>query len=263
MNSILFRSPILFLSLILILMTEGYSKGENQEEQLKIGKALTYKAMILHNKDLLLKADNLYEAVLKLDSSNTAALYGQTFIEYRLLEMSLQKGSDTLFDQYYQQAIDNAKKLASMDKYTSEGKSLLAGIYMMKIASSPLTAVTLSSEINDLLDEAEQANPQNPAAFIVRGEMKFNTPKMFGGSYEEAAKNFNKAVSICEQNPDTGLVDVKWEYLESLAWLGRTLVQLENYDAAKFTYQKAISIQPDFTWVKYALLPELEKKMQK
>jgi tetratricopeptide (TPR) repeat protein len=258
MKTNLYIPIILFLAIILNIKA-AYPQDANR---LKTGQSLTYKAMIINNKDLLVKADSIFKNILKFDSSNTAALYGSTYVEYRLLEMSLQKGNEDLFSQYYQHSIDNAKKLISMDKYSSEGKSLLAGIYMMKIASSPLTAVTLSQEINQLLDDAEIDNPQNPMPFIIRGEMRYSTPKAFGGSYEDAAKSFNKAIAICEQNPESGLVDKSWANLESLAWLGRSLVQLENYDAAKFAYQKALNLQPDFGWVKYVLLPEVEKKIQ-
>jgi tetratricopeptide (TPR) repeat protein len=245
-----------------VLSKEGYSQVNNLNDQLKSGKAITYIALVRHDKDLLLNARTKYKEILNADTSNPEALYGLTFTEYRLLEMSLQKENDSLFDQFYQTALDNANKLLSMNKFLSEGKSLLAGIYMMKIAKSPMAAVTLSSEIYDLLDDAENANPQNPATFIVRGEMKYNTPKIFGGSYEDAIKNFNKAFSICEQYPDSTLVDTRWGCLESLAWLGKTYIIIENYDAAKFACQKALSIQPDFGWVKYGILPEVQKKTQ-
>jgi len=262
MNSFLYKSLLLVFTTILVLVKTGYSQDINVTEQLKSGRELTYKAMVQHDKDQLLKAHDAYKEILKTDSSNSSALYGLTFIEYKLLEFSLQKGNESLFDTYYQPALDNANKLISSDKYLSEGKSLLAGTYMMKIANSPMSAVTLSSEIVGLLDEAEKADPKNPVTFIVRGEMKYNTPKLFGGSPEEAVKNFNKAVALCEENPDTGIVDTKWASLESFAWLGRAFVKLENYDAAKFAYQKALKIQPDFGWVKYVLLPEVEKKVR-
>jgi tetratricopeptide (TPR) repeat protein len=262
MNSLLYKSLLLVLTTILALTKAGYSQDINITEQLKSGRELTYKAMVLYDKVQLLKAHDIYKEILKTDSSNFSALYGLTFTEYKLLEFSLQKGSESLFDIYYQPAIDNANRLISSDKYISAGKSLLSGVYMMKIANSPMSAVTLSAEINGLLDEAEKADPKNPVTFIVRGEMKYNTPKLFGGSPEEAVKSFNKAVALCEENPDTGIVDTKWANLESLAWLGRAFAKLENYDAAKFAYQKALKIQPDFGWVKYALLPELEKKVQ-
>jgi len=245
-----------------VLLKEGYSQDKNLNGQLKSGKELTYNAFVFNDKTMLLNAHSKYKEILEVGTSSLEALYGLTFSEYMLLDMSLQKGNDSLFDQYYQPAMDKANKLISTKKYQSEGKSLLAAIYMMKIANSPMAAVTLSSKIYDLLDDAEKANPQNPVTFIIRGEMKYNTPKIFGGSYEDAVKNFNKAVSICEQYPDSELVDTKWGYLESLAWLGRAYKMIENYDAAKFVYQKALSIQPDFGWVKYVLLPEVQKKMQ-
>jgi tetratricopeptide (TPR) repeat protein len=245
-----------------VLSQNEYSQKENFNDLLNSGKTFTYKALVLHDKDMLLEALNQYGKILKADTSNLEALYGLIFVEYRFLELSLQKGNDSLFNQYYQSSLVNAAKLISANKYLSEGKSLLAGIYMMKIASSPMSAVTLSSKINRLLNDAEEANPKNPTTFIVRGEMKYNTPKLFGGSIEDAVNNFNKAVLICEQNPDSTLVDTEWAYLESLAWLGQAYARIDNYDAAKFAYQKALSIQADFSWVKYILLPKIEKKEQ-
>ena len=257
---LIFSRPVLLISLfVFIVINNTYSQDVNTVEKLKNGKEITYKALVKHDKDMLLEAHAIYADLLKTDKADAEALYGLTFTEYRLLEMSLQKGNDSLFDEYYQQAKDNANKLILTDKYLSAGKSLLAGIYMMKIATSPMAAVTLSSEIYGLLDDAEKADPLNSAAFIVRGEMKYNTPKLFGGSFEEAVKNFNKAISICEQSSDGDDAYIKWEYLESLAWLGRSYVKLGNYDAAKFAYQKALNIQPEFGWVKYVLLPEAEK----
>jgi tetratricopeptide (TPR) repeat protein len=258
----MYRSLLFALIVLFVVMNKGYSQDVSLNSQLKKGKSLTYEAMILHDKDLLLKAHSTYEEILQSDKSNPEGLYGLTFTEYKLLEMSLQKENESLFEKYYQSALGNAAKLMEIDKYPSEGKSLLAGIYMMEIANSPMTAVTLSSEINGLLNDAEKLNPQNLMTFIVRGEMKYNTPKVFGGSYEDAVKNFSKAVAICEQNPDSEIVDTSWGHLESLAWLGRAYLKLENYDSAKFTYQKALNIEPGFTWIKYVLLPEVEKKMQ-
>ena len=262
MNSFLFRPFVLFIALLSILIKAGYSQNADMNSKLINGKALTHKAVVLYNKNLLSEADSVYREILKSDTSNVSALYGLTFAEYRFLEMSLQKANEGLFDEHYQTALDNANKLILTNKCPSEGKSVLAGIYLMKVAKNPMTAVTLFSEMNELLDDAESADSLNPITYIVRGEMQYNTPKIFGGSVENASKNFSKAAQICEQNPDSRYVDMEWEHIEALAWLGQSLMKLENYDAAKFAYQKALSIQPDFGWVKYVLLPEVEKKTQ-
>jgi tetratricopeptide (TPR) repeat protein len=249
-------------ALLFVLANEGNAQDINSSNKLITGKALTHKAVVLYNKNLLSKADSVYREILKSDTSNVSALFGLTFVQYRFLEMSLQKGNENLFDEYYQTAVDNANKLILLNKCQSEGKSVLAGIYLMKVAKDPMTAVTLFSEMNELLDDAEAADSLNPITYIVRGEMQFNTPATFGGSIENASKNFSKAVRICEQNPVSKFVDMEWEHIEALAWLGQSLMKLENYDAAKFAYQKALSLQPDFGWVKYVLLPEAEKKTQ-
>ena len=52
-----------------------------------------------------------------------------------------------------------------------------------------------------------------------------------------------------------------WGYVEMLAWIGRTQEKLDDDEAAHFTYKKALRIEPDFGWVKYSLLPDLEKKL--
>jgi tetratricopeptide (TPR) repeat protein len=92
--------------------------------------------------------------------------------------------------------------------------------------------------------------------------MKYNTPGMFGGSYKDALKNFNISASLYEkQNKDTASSDLG--YLEALTWTGRSHEKLENFEAAMFSYKKVLSIEPDFGWVKYSLLPKLEEKLAK
>ncbi len=175
--------------------------------------------------------------------------------------MSLRPGNEDLFDKYYEDAVAHAEQLSNQKEIESEGKTLLAGIYMMKVATSSMSAVTLSPKIHSLLDDAQEIDPFNPRPYIIRGVMKYQTPGIFGGSYEDAAKNFSKAIQLFEKQDDVDMLKPHWGYLESLAWLGRTQEKLDNYDAAKFAYEKALSVEPNYGWVKYSLLPQLMKKL--
>jgi tetratricopeptide (TPR) repeat protein len=185
-----------------------------------------------------------------------------TFIDYKLLEMSLRQKGDSLFNKYHDNAEKNAIQISGNKDWESEGKTLLASIYMMNIAKNPMSAVSLSPKISGLLEDAENSNPSNPRPYLIIGMMKYNTPKMYGGSYEIAAENFRKAVSIYEKQDTTFTLMPSWGYLEALTWLGRSLDQFGNNESAKFLYQKVLSIQPQYGWVKYYLLPNLEKKME-
>jgi tetratricopeptide (TPR) repeat protein len=86
---------------------------------------------------------------------------------------------------------------------------------------------------------------------------------MFGGSIEDAAKNFSRSIQLFEKEDEADLLKPHWGYLESLAWMGITQEKLENFDAAKFAYQKALKVEPEYAWVKYSLLPKLLEKIGK
>ncbi len=252
----------LFLISFAVMMPVALKAQNNSSNisLLKKGNNLIYKGLITYNVNIIISASDEFKSILNSDSMNSIALYGLTFSEYKLLEMSMMKGSGELPDSLYHTAINNAKKLTVEPGYSSEGKTLLAAIYMMKIATSPMSAVTLSPKINGLLDEAESLNPRNPEAYMIRGMMKYNTPEMFGGSYTDAVKNFSKAEELFENSADSIIVNKNWGKLEALAWLGKSYEKLNRPDAAKFVYKKALSLEPDFTWIKFNLLPNLEKE---
>ena len=226
------------------------------------GKLLARQAYNHYDKNLLLKAHDIFQRIYKADTFNNEALYYVTLVEYKLLEMGARQDTEKLFDRYYDSACEHTKILIGDKIFAAEGKTLLAAVYMMKIAGSPMSSVTLSSKIHSLLDDAEKIKPEFPRISLVRGLMKYNTPRIFGGSYEDALKNFNKSISLYEkQNEDSASRDSG--YLEALTWAGRSQEQLENFEAALFFYKKVLSIEPDFGWVKYSLLPRLEEKLAK
>ncbi|MGK9370075.1 tetratricopeptide repeat protein [Melioribacter sp. Ez-97] len=185
---------------------------------------------------------------------NNIASYYNALLGYKLLEMNM--GDKEAFDQIYENALREAERLIDIDGFKADGLVLQAAVYMMKIATNPISAVTLSSKIHQLLDEAQSIDSANPYSYVIRGMMKFNTPEMFGGSYEEALKNFSRAVLLFENNGERPA----WGYAESLAWLGRTYVELGDYQSALFTYRRALNAEPEYGWVKHVLLPEAEKK---
>ncbi len=253
----------LALVFALTAFTALTAQTQSVNDQLTEGKLLTKQAYNRYDKNLLLKAHNIFQHLSKADTSNGEALYNLTLVEYKLLEMGAARSdSEKLFDQYYESALENAKILSDKKEFSAEGKTLSAAVYMMKIASSPMSAMTLSSEIYFLLDKAEKIKPDFPRISLIRGMMRYNTPGGFGGSYEDALKDFNKSVSLYEkQCGDTASRDLG--YLEALTWTGRSQEKLENFEAALFSYRKVLSVEPDFGWVKYSLLPQLEEKLAK
>jgi tetratricopeptide (TPR) repeat protein len=247
---------------IIILFLFGNLNLPSQTDSVKelINKGITFskEAYLQYNKDKFLEARSVFEEAFEMNKSDLLPLYYITLIDYKILETSLDSGGGSLFEKYYEPALKNAETLSYDKNFSAVGKILTAAIYMMKIAVSSISAVTLSPKIHSLLDEAQQIDPKNPYSYVVRGIMKYNTPGIFGGSYEDALKNFNYATKLFEDENNDSLIPV-WGFIETLAWMGRTQEQLNNKDAAVFAYKKALNREPEFAWVKYSLLPKLQK----
>ncbi|OIO13660.1 MAG: hypothetical protein COZ80_01150 [Ignavibacteria bacterium CG_4_8_14_3_um_filter_37_9] len=251
-------STKLFIFFFLLGSLLHISFALTTNEQMKEGITLAQKAYVSYDKETFQKAYDIFGNIYSADSTNLPALYNLTYVEYRFLEMGSR--DKALFDKYVTQAVEHAEKISSAKGFGSEGKTLLASILMMKITYNWAEAMTLSPRINALLGEAEVINPNNPRAYLIHGIMKLNTPAAFGGSVKEGLEKFNKTISYFEKEEEESTsLTINWGYLDALAWTGIANEKLEMTDAAIFVYKKALSIEPEYSWVKYVLLPKLEK----
>jgi len=103
-------------------------------------------------------------------------------------------------------------------------------------------------------------NPQNPMGYIQYGNSQFYMPPIFGGSKKEAVEHFIKAEKLMEK--DKSKTENDWNYLSLLALIGQSYFAMEDYTNAKIYYDKALTVEPNFLWVKKELLPQLMGKMK-
>lgn len=211
------------------------------------------------DKAQLLKAHSIFERLLSAQPDNMSALYYLTYSEYRIISYGLNKPDKSLYENFVDKAVDNAKKLIESSQYKSEGSTLLAALYMMKIVNNQIEAVVLTPRLHGLLDDAQEVDSSNPRSYLIRGIMKFNTPEFFGGSKEDAINNFKHAISLYKKTSNNDSLKINWGYTEAYTWLGIALRDTKRITEAKDSFNKALEIAPDNGWVKYTLLPELDK----
>lgn len=251
---------ILFVTLALIFSGVISAQTENSSPLPKLIAEIDV-AVSRYSAPALIGIDSTLQEIFSADSSNNTVLYYMAYTEYNLVAMSLNDDALDLFNRFYAPAEKHAAAAAEIRGLSSEGKTLLAAIYMMKIAHNWTEAMSLTKPFYMLLAEAEQINPENPRTFYIRGMMKLKTPSMFGGSREEALKLFIKANALFEAEQTKKTIGPRWGYEGCLTWTGQAYAEDENLETAKFYYTKALEINPEYGWVKYKLLPELEKKM--
>jgi tetratricopeptide (TPR) repeat protein len=251
-----------FIAFQALMLTSNSTHAENPNEPvLKIKEAIE-QADLKFDRGLYMKAHADCERILASEPDNAAAEYYLTYTEYKLLLIGMMKKEKSAFTNYYYTAIEHARNLSGNEEYRSEGLTLLAAIYMMKLASDPNEGPALAPKIHDLLDKAEEDNPDNPRIYIIRGHMLKNTPEFFGGSLKGAVKEFKYAVSIFEEStPYESNVSPAWGHLEALCEMGNIYSTLKDYEAARAAYEKALQVEPGYGYVKYKLLPELDKKL--
>jgi tetratricopeptide (TPR) repeat protein len=134
-------------------------------------------------------------------------------------------------------------------------------MYGNKIAVNPFTAMTLGPKSGKAMGKAMELEPNNPRNYLIAGLSANFTPKMFGGGKDKAKHNFEQAIAHFDSYKATDLVLPDWGHDEACAWLGVIQMNDGEFNAAKANFDRALEINPEYGWVTYVLLPNLQKKM--
>jgi tetratricopeptide (TPR) repeat protein len=232
---------------------------EKIDESMAEAVQLVHKADMQSDFKLYMESHSFFERLLSMDAENDLAKYYLAYLEYKLYQLKY-ANTKVDVDKYYDTALEYCKGLIDKKKYVSEAQTIMAGLYLMRLAANQMEAMSLFPKIEELLTEAESAPENNPRPFIVRGEMQFYTPEAFGGSVVKALESFSKAVTLFETGKKNEAIN--WGYEESLAWLGQAYAKNNLTDKARETYNKVLKLEPEYRWVKYVLLPALDKEKQ-
>lgn len=123
------------------------------------------------------------------------------------------------------------------------------------------SAMTLGPKSGNLLGQAAGRAPANPRVMFFQGVSLVTTPEMFGGDIAAGTKLLERAeAAFGKQAKDAA---VHWGQAEALAWLGIAKKKSGDLDGARKAWERALAVEPEYGWVKYVLLPSLEKSAAK
>ncbi len=146
-----------------------------------------------------------------------------------------------------------AYHLATINAY----KSAIIGF---KIGLQPLKAPIIGPESLRYAEKALDIERSNALAHEQLGNIAFYTPRLFGGSKEQALAHYSQALALMEQNESN--LNLNWNYLNLLASLILNYEALEQYTMAQKFCLKALQIEPEFEWVQEQLYPNIIKQLQ-
>ncbi len=135
-----------------------------------------------------------------------------------------------------------------------------AAFYGYRIGISNWKAPFIGPKSEKAANLSLKQDPNNWFAYLQLGNIKYYTPSMFGGSKSESLKFYNKSLELIESYSKT--IDKDWNYLSLITTIAQAYQGIENYTEAKKYYEKVLQIEPNFTWVKNELYPELIKNIK-
>jgi tetratricopeptide (TPR) repeat protein len=162
---------------------------------------------------------------------------------------------------YFSLANNNIEKIEKKGYNLSTLNSYKAAFYGFRISFNKFTAPLNGPKSLDHAKIALKQDSSNYLANIQYGYALYNMPEVFGGSKAEALKYYLRAKNILEKNPE--LTKQNWNYMNLLILIGRTYANLQDYASAKVFYEKVLTLEPGFLYVRDELYPKLMEKMKK
>jgi tetratricopeptide (TPR) repeat protein len=181
-------------------------------------------------------------------------LHYQGYIRYR----QAQRLSD--FDMalpLYEEAVSLFERSAAI-RPLPETHALIASATGSMIGDSMLRGMRFGMKANAAEDHAVELGANNPRVLLLRAVSAWYKPSAFGGGEDKARDLLQQALrAFAADAPQRPLP--AWGQAEAYAWLGQMEGKAGKRDAARAAYDKALSLAPDYAWVKYVLKPSLER----
>ena len=229
------------------------------------GKNILQQGVNENNLDAMYAARATFERALIDKNLSAWSHYYIALADYRIANYLLTQGKKNkdLASDHLKEAAKHLEEATSGEDaktIAAEVYALLSSVYGRQISLSGIKGMFLGPKSGNLLKKAEQLAPDNPRVVLSAAISAFNTPKMWGGSKEQALKGFQRAAELFAQEKPTDPIHPTWGHSETYAWLGIAYMDRDEENSAREAFEKALEIDPDNGWVKYDLLPKVKKE---
>jgi tetratricopeptide (TPR) repeat protein len=191
------------------------------------------------------------ETELSRDAANEEFKFKLALAQFGLLNATMRSKDEDLFNDHVDATVANLEAIKG--KHAFEAQALLGAVYGLQLAYSPLKGIYLGPRCSSLLNTATKGDPQSPLIWKLYANSKLYTPKAYGGDIGEAIEAYEKAIALYEATPDKAKSN--WIFIDTMAFLGQAYAKDGQNAKAIAMYEKALTAEPNFDWVKYNLLP--------
>jgi tetratricopeptide (TPR) repeat protein len=136
--------------------------------------------------------------------------------------------------------------------------ALLASAKGSMIGDSMVRAMRLGPAASAAEARALELGPTNPRVLILTGASALYKPSAFGGGEDRAHERFTRAIRAFDTDHAAAPMP-SWGKAEAYAWLGVLEARRGRKAEASAAYDRALALEPDYAWVKFALKPTVAR----
>jgi hypothetical protein len=139
---------------------------------------------------------------------------------------------------------------------------MLANALIAAAVIDPNQFQARATELAPVRKRALELGPRNPRVVMMDAGMIFNIPPERGGSQERGIARWLEAIALFEAEAATPAADARqprWGRDLAYGWLSGLYMRLTPPDRvkARAAADKALTMRPDFWWVRNVVLPQL------
>jgi tetratricopeptide (TPR) repeat protein len=180
--------------------------------------------------------------------------------QYGYIAWCLGNNRNSQAKKYLKLAGENLDLLEKSAYKLSLVNSYKAAFYGFAMGLNNLKAPFLGPKSLDCAKLAMSIDENNPLGYVQYANTLFYTPEFLGGSKKDALECFKKALTLMERDKEE--IKNDWNYLNLLTIIAQSYEKTGNNELAKACYQKIITIEPNYGWVKNELYPQFLKKIK-
>ncbi len=188
--------------------------------------------------------------------------YWVAYSDYRLIPRMMMRDKKQA-DRYCDDGVKHMDQAIAADPKNAEYIALKSGVMGLSIMVAPMRGMTVGNEIGDLQNQARALAPDNPRVALMEGINTMNKPGFVGGGAKKALPQLERAIALFAKAAPSDSTAIDWGYDDAYTWAGRAAAKLDKPAEARGYYQKALEINPQNGWVRYGLLPALDKAEKK
>jgi tetratricopeptide (TPR) repeat protein len=250
-----FKSLVALVAIVFSLATVRVIADETVQIIAK-GKQLLRTGTSKNDVPMLREAARYFVNAATTSPHKALCYYYASYANFRLVNTAKSEAEQ---DAFVDEAVKYAEQSLALDDKFADAHALLASCYGRK-AKGMLGGMKYGPKASKSMEQALALAPNNPRVLMLNATSLYFKPEMWGGDKQKALEHWQKAAEIFDASPKQQTLQPDWGHEEAYAWIGYAMLESGNTDGAKAAFDRALSLNPDYGWVKYDLYAKLATK---